>query len=61
GCRLRHLRQEAGLRQQPSLVAQDHEASLQPQHPARPDDRQRHAEARERLHRLPEGRQGHPL
>ena len=24
GCRLRHLRQEAGLRKQPSLVAQDH-------------------------------------
>ena len=58
GCRLRHLRQEAGLRQQPSLVAQDHQASFQPQHPARPGDRQRHAQAHERLHRLPQGRQG---
>ena len=61
GCRLRHLRQEAGLRKQPSLVAQDHEASLQPQHPARPGDRERHAQAPQRLHRLPQGRQGLPL
>ncbi|CAA9366454.1 MAG: LSU ribosomal protein L28p @ LSU ribosomal protein L28p, zinc-dependent, partial [uncultured Nocardioidaceae bacterium] len=61
GCRLRHLRQGPGLRQQPALVAQDHQAPFRPEHPAGPGDRQRRAQAAQRLHRLPQGRQGHPL
>ncbi|VXB80351.1 hypothetical protein NOCARDAX2BIS_360003 [Nocardioides sp. AX2bis] len=61
GCRLRPLRQEADLRQQPPLVAQDHQAPFRPQHPAGPRHRERDAQASQRLHPLHQGRQGHPL
>ena len=53
------LREEARLRQQPKPLDGRHEAAVQPEPPAGPDDARRQGDARLRLHALPQGRQGH--
>ena len=55
---LRHLREEARLRQQPQPLDGRHEAPLQPEPAARPRPPRRTRDARVRLHALPQGRQG---
>src|SRR5215467_12096293 len=52
GFRLRHMRQEAGLRQQRLALAPPHPPPLEPQHPDRSRCRVRDAQAPERLHLL---------
>jgi SAM-dependent methyltransferase len=55
---LRRLREEAVLREQPEPLDGGDEAPLQPEPPARPRPARREADARLRLHALPQGRQG---
>src|SRR5262249_15200044 len=55
---LRRLREEAGLRPQPEPLDGGDEAPLRPEPPACPCDPPRQADARVRLHPLPQGRQG---
>src|SRR5262245_33402628 len=55
---LRRLRQEAALRHAAESLAPPHEAALEPEHPARAGSGRRVDEAGERLHVVPQGRQG---
>src|SRR6186997_2300489 len=53
------LREEARLRQQPEPLDGRHQAPLQPEPPAGPDDARGQGDARLRVHALPQGRQSH--
>src|SRR5581483_11097441 len=55
---LRQLRQEACVRTSPLALDGGDEAALQPEPPARPRAAEGRADARLRLHPLPQGRQG---
>jgi CspA family cold shock protein len=55
---LRCVWQEADLRHETQPLAPAHQAALEPEHPAGARDRERIAEAGERVYVLPEGREG---
>src|SRR5665647_1116672 len=61
GRRVRHLRQAPRFRPQRAVVEEEDQSSVEPEHPARTRRGERHPEASQRVHRLPEVRQGHPL
>src|SRR4051812_435953 len=58
GSRLRHLREEAILRQAGLPLPPPDEPALEPERATRPSARERHAEAAPRLYELPQGRKG---
>ena len=58
GCQLRRLRQGPRLRAQHLALARADEASLEPEHPARAGRRRRRPETPQRVHLVPQGRQG---
>src|SRR5690242_174279 len=55
------MRQGADLRQQRLVLAPPYPPPLEPEHPAPPRDRRWYRQARERVHLLHQGRQGHSL
>src|SRR6202044_95467 len=59
GVSLRHLRQEAVVRHERLPLAPSHQATLEPEHPARARTCERRAKAPERVHRMSSLRQGH--
>src|SRR5262245_15697074 len=56
---MRRVRQAAALRHAPLALAPAHQAALEPERAARAGDGGRHTQARQRVHVVPEGRQGH--
>ena len=60
GCHVRRLRQVTELRSQHFPLPPPHQAALEPEHPEGTHRTERHPEAVERLHLLPQSRQGRP-